>query len=72
MDYNRSFESWLSDHFLPNAVCVRPLLLLLDGHSTNNQPEVIRFARKEGVLILCLLPHATHEAQPLDCAVFSP
>ena len=66
------FESWLSDHFLPNAVCARPLLLLLDGHSTHNQPEVIRFARKEGILILCLPPHATHEAQPLDCAVFSP
>ena len=41
------FESWLSDQFLTNAVSSRPLLLILDGHSTHNQPEVIRFAREK-------------------------
>ena len=66
------FESWLSDHFLKHAVSERPLLLLLDGHSTHCQPEVIRHARSNKVLILCLPPHTTHEAQPLDCIVFSP
>jgi len=66
------FESWLSDHFLKHAVSERPLLLLLDGHSTHYQPEVIRYARSNKVLILCLPPHTTHEAQPLDCTVFSP
>ena len=66
------FESWLSDHFLCHAVSARPLLLLLDGHSTHNQPEVVRLAREKKVIILCLPPHATHEAQPLDCGVFSP
>ena len=66
------FESWLSEHFIKHAVGSRPLLLLLDGHSTHNQPNVIRLARKNGIIILCLPPHATHEAQPLDCAVFSP
>ena len=66
------FESWLSEHFIKHAVGSRPLLLLLDGHSTHNQPDVIRLARKNGIIILCLPPNATHEAQPLDCAVFSP
>jgi len=66
------FESWLSEHFLKHAVSARPLLLLLDGHSTHNQPEVIRLARDNGILILCLPPHTTHEAQPLDCGVFCP
>ena len=66
------FESWLKDHFIKHAVGSRPLLLLLDGHSTHNQPDVIRLARKNDIIILCLPPHATHEAQPLDCAVFSP
>ena len=60
------FEAWLSEHFLKHAVSARPLLLLLDGHSTHNQPEVIRYAKQQGVEILCLPPHATHEAQPLD------
>ena len=64
------FQSWLSDQFLTNAVGARPLLLILDGHSTHNQPEVIRYAIENGVIILCLPPHTTHETQPLDCAVF--
>jgi len=63
-------ESWLSGHFLKHAVHERPLLLLLDGHSTHYQPEVIRYARRNKVLVLCLPPHTTHEAQPLDCTVF--
>jgi len=66
------FESWLSDHFLTNAISARPLMLILDGHSTHNQPDVIRYAREKDVIILCLPPHTTHETQPLDCAVFSP
>ena len=33
------FEGWLADHFLKHAVAGRPLLLLLDGHSTHYQPE---------------------------------
>ena len=66
------FESWLSEHFLKHAVSARPLLLLLDGHSTHNQPDVIRYAMEKKIIILCLPPHTTHEAQPLDCGVFSP
>ena len=66
------FESWLCDHFLKHAVSDRPLLLLLDGHSTHYQLEVIRYARQQKVLMLCLPPHTTHESQPLDCTVFSP
>ena len=49
-----------------------PLLLLLDGHSTHYQPQLIRLAREKGVLISCFPPHTTHEVQPLDCGVFSP
>jgi len=66
------FESWVSDHFIKHAVGARPLLLLLDGHSTHHQPEVVRLARSKQILMLCLPPHTTHEAQPLDCTVFAP
>ena len=66
------FESWLCEHFLKHAVAARLLLLLLDGHSTHYQSQLIRMARQKGVLILCLPPHTTHEAHPLDCGVFSP
>ena len=66
------FEGWLFEHFLEHAVSCRPLLLLLDRHSTHYQPEVIRLARQNGVIMLCLPPHTTHETQPLDCGVFAP
>ena len=66
------FEGWLMEHFVVNAVSGRPLLLLLDGHSTHYQPEVVRFARDHDIIMLCLPPHTTHEAQPLDCGVFKP
>ena len=66
------FDSWFDDLFLPSAVAARPLLLLLDGHSTHYQLDVIEKARKNNVLVLCLPPHTTHATQPLDCGVFSP
>lgn len=66
------FEGWLAEHFLTHAVAARPLLLLLDGHSTHYQPQCVRFAKEHDVIVLCLPPHTTHEAQPLDCGVFAP
>ena len=66
------FESWFYELFLPNAVKNRPLLLLLDGHSTHYQPEIIKLAKEHDVIILCLPPHTTHSTRPHDCGVFSP
>ena len=66
------FEAWFIEHFIPNAVSARPLFLLLDGHSTHYQPQVIRFAMEHECIILCLPPHTTHESQPLDVGVFAP
>ena len=66
------FKGWMVEHFIQYAVPGRPLLLLLDGHSTHFQPDVIRFAREQNIIMLCLPPHTTHESQPLDCGVFKP
>ena len=66
------FEGWLVEHFLQYAVSMRPLLLLLDGHSTHYQPSVVRYAKENQIIMLCLPPHTTHETQPLDCGVFAP
>ena len=55
------FEAWMSEHFLQHAVSARPLLLLLDGHSTHYQPQLLRLAKEN-----------EHEAQPLDCGAFGP
>jgi hypothetical protein len=65
------FEAWMSEHFLKHAVSARPLLLVLDGHSTHYQPQVLRLAKENDVVMLCLPPHTTNEAQPLDCGVLA-
>ena len=65
------FYHWLT-HFLLYAVPARPLLLLLDGHSSHFQPEVLKEAKKRDVIVFCLPPHTTHASQPLDAAVFGP
>ncbi|XP_065895961.1 uncharacterized protein [Dysidea avara] len=36
------FKGWLNKHFLKHVVGSRPLLLVLDGHSTHYQPELIK------------------------------
>ena len=66
------FKQWLIKHFLKNAVGARPLMLVLDGHSTHYQPELIKYAREYEVILFCLPPHTTHESQPLDASVFKP
>lgn len=66
------FHGWLEKHFLIHAVGARPLLLLVDGHSSHYDPGSIKFAKQQGIEIFCLPPHTTHEAQPLDISFFGP
>ena len=66
------FKGGLVKHLLKHAVVGRPLLLVLDGHSTRYQHETIKFASDNGVVMMCLPPHTTHESHPLDASVFKP
>ena len=62
----------LTNNLLKNAVVDWPILLILDGHGSHYQPELIVYAKKNGVVLFCLPLHATHESQPLDTSVFKP
>ena len=66
------FELWFARHFLSHAPPVRPLLLLVDGHSSHFEPSVIQRAASEGVILFCLPPHTIHLTQPLDQGCFGP
>ena len=66
------FHIWQKEHFLSNAVAQRPLLLLLDGHSSHFKPQCIQFAKDNQIIIFCLSPQTTHECQPLDVGLFGP
>lgn len=48
------FDLWFQHVFLANAEPLRPLLLILDGHSSHYTPSVIRKAAEENVIIFCL------------------
>ena len=63
------FYKWLS-FFVDCIPPARPILLLLDGHSSHVTVEAIELARKHNVHMLCLPAHTTHILQPLDVGVF--
>lgn len=65
------FNDWF-DHFLRHAPPGRPLLLLLDGHSTHYKLDTISKAMKQEVIIITLPPHSSQDTQPLDAGVFGP
>ena len=54
--------------FIPNA---RPVVLLMDGHSTHYCPDTIRMAAACKVVLCTLPPHTTHLTQPLDKGCFA-
>ena len=64
------FRDWFNKHFLEYAPATRPLLLLLDGHSSHYEPNFIREAASKGVIVFCLPPNTTHVCQPLDSTCF--
>ena len=65
------FGHWFN-HFLKYAPPIRPLLLLLDGHSSHYCPSVIRQAAEHEVILFALPPNTTHLTQPLDKGIFGP
>uniref|UniRef100_A0A1X7UN67 HTH CENPB-type domain-containing protein n=1 Tax=Amphimedon queenslandica TaxID=400682 RepID=A0A1X7UN67_AMPQE len=66
------FLYWFRKLFLTSVPRVRPLLLLMDGHSTHYGPDLIKIAAEEQILIFVLPPNTTHLTQPLDKGCFGP
>ena len=65
------FSNWFFHHFLLYTPPSRPLLLLMDCHSSHYCPEVIRAAAANKVILFVLPPNTTHLTQPLDKGPFS-
>ena len=74
------YKHWFQDPFLKYAVPTRPLLLLMDGHSSHYEPSSMELAKNNDLILFCLpphttqdsQPHTTQDSQPLDCTVFGP
>ena len=65
------FQVWF-EFLLRYAPPVRPLFLLMDGHSSHFCPETIHLAAKSQVVLFTLPPNTTHLSQPLDRGCFGP
>ena len=66
------FKERFHHHFLAFIPSNRPVVLLMDGHSTHYFPEIIRMAAACKVVLCTLPPHTTHLMQPLDKGCFAP
>ena len=66
------FQIWFEFHFLRYAPPVRPILLLMDGHSSHYCPDTVLLAAKEKIILFTLPPNTTHLTQPLDKGCFGP
>ncbi len=66
------FSNWFTNHFLKHAVSNRPIMLLLDGHSSHYTLELMKSAAEQDVVVFCLPPHTTADSQPLDTSCFGP
>lgn len=74
--YNKTDSGWIDEDrffdyfnrlFIPETKHLdRPLLLILDGHTSHLSLKTTRLAIENQIHILCLPAHATHILQPLD------
>jgi len=61
-----TFYSWLANHFLNNISDVRPVLLLVDGHTTHIDVHTAKLCKENNVALYLLHAHASHLIQPCD------
>jgi len=50
----------------------QPVLLILDNHESHISIEGLDLCKANGVTLLTLPPHCSHEMQPLDVSVYGP
>ncbi|XP_055640903.1 uncharacterized protein LOC129778185 [Toxorhynchites rutilus septentrionalis] len=68
------FSEWFK-HFVQHArpTSERPLLLILDGHSSHSKNfDFCETAAKMHVVVIVLPPHCSHRMQPLDVSFMGP
>lgn len=69
------FFEYFSNVFVPYVKKVGiafPIIVFLDGHRSHMTLHLSRFCRENQIILVALVPNATHILQPLDIAVFGP
>eukprot|EP00795_Rhopilema_esculentum_P011062 gene11062-19921_t len=67
------FEEWFLKHYVPWAGSFRkPCILFMDGHGSHLTYKVVKTAKENEIVILCLPPNTSHALQPCDVSLFRP
>ena len=66
-----TFLDWMRSLFIPSIPNERPVLLILDGHSSHVSYDIRLLAVEHNIHLLKLPPHTTHGLQPLDIGVIN-
>ena len=68
-----TFYEWIANHFEPflqSNGMKKPVLLLVDGHTSHINLDTSDICNAHDIILYCLPPHATLILQPLDDSVF--
>ena len=67
------FYGFIFKLFVPHTIQIPgPKLLILDGHGSHLNIDIINLCHENNVHLYCLPPHTTHIFQPLDVVIFRP
>lgn len=68
-----NFELYLH-HFIKYSKCSKesPVLLVLDNHNDHITPQCFQICKDNGIVLITLSSHTSHQLQPLDRTVFGP
>ena len=75
MDGVPPFLEWFKKLFLPTMSSILEtgqVILLMDGHASDINLELIALAWEQRLILFSLPPHTTHALQLLDVAVYGP
>lgn len=70
-----SFYEYITNVFHPwlkKKEIELPVILFVDGHVSHVSLSVAEFCKENSIILIALLPNATHLLQPMDVSVFSP
>ena len=64
------FYGWIANHFLKQIPPKRPVVLLLDGHSSHIDYHTSMLCKENGIFLFRFPPHTSHVLQPTDKCFF--
>ena len=64
------FLFWMTHLFIKYIPPARPVMLIIYGHSSHYEPEMIRQAADAWIVMFCLPSHSTYMAQLLGIRFF--